>query len=647
MAHTKPEDRQLPGLLILNANFVLLWAAYGVSAIGDHLSEMAMLHLLGGIDRPDVTRLQALLTFGFFLPFPFLGPIAGWWADRFSRRVTMVVADLLRAGIVLNMGVIVVWILNTAKDQHWHESWHDLALLVPIMTVGALAAFFSPARQALLPTLIREDHLVRANAMTNALGMIGTIISALLGGYLVQRAIAGTFSLSWSFRLDAITFVISAALLSMINLRRAKPAPATKSQGVMGPILNGIAYVADHRRVWRLILLGAVYWAAAGAVISIIPALVRDIFGGAYQEAGLYRGLIGVGLVIGSIVMTVVGPTASLQLRVLSGLLGGAFWLAALCAASVFKLGKIFSALTLIGIGGAGAAIIVSVFATLQQIVPNSRRGRVFGVSDTVTMTALLIATGLLGLPNIPNLDRYVPWIILIQVALFLAALVVAWRAYRRGQTLPPITWLTLHLTRFYARFWCRMRRDGHCTIPISGPVIVAANHTAGVDPMCLIAASPHRLISFLVAEEHYRKPIANYFMRMVNCVPIDRANPGKSFLVGSLGVLKQGGCFGIFPQGTFETPDAETPDAKAGVGLLALRSGATVIPCHIGGTTYRDSPFLGLFLRHRVRLKFGPPVDLADFAGKHKDRGARTAAADRIMDAIERLAPPADSQME
>ncbi len=71
-------ESALPDLLIRNSNFFLLWAAYGISAVGDHLSELALLHERGGVDRPDATRVQALISFGFFLPFVILAPIAGW-----------------------------------------------------------------------------------------------------------------------------------------------------------------------------------------------------------------------------------------------------------------------------------------------------------------------------------------------------------------------------------------------------------------------------------------------------------------------------------------------------------------------------------------------------------------------------------------
>ncbi|MGE3181606.1 MAG: hypothetical protein AB7N71_08245, partial [Phycisphaerae bacterium] len=90
------DDSHLPGLVIRNRNFVLLWLAYGISAIGDHLSELALLRECGGMGRGDTTRVQALMQFGVFLPFVVIGPFAGWWADRFTRKWTMVASVVCR-----------------------------------------------------------------------------------------------------------------------------------------------------------------------------------------------------------------------------------------------------------------------------------------------------------------------------------------------------------------------------------------------------------------------------------------------------------------------------------------------------------------------------------------------------------------------
>lgn len=626
---------RLPDWLVANRNFVLLWLAYGVAAIGDHLSEMALLQERGGLDRTDATRVQALITFGFFLPFVILGPIAGWWSDRFSRKTTMIVADLLRAALVFNLAIIVAWL------EHWLEPSRngDYAIVLPLAAVGALAAFFSPARQAILPTLIRDDQLVRANAMINALGTIGGITGGVLGGILVQQL--GTQGLHYNYYINAATFALSALFVSGILMARSRALPHPPLEGVWKPVADGFRYVAQHRRVLGLILLGTVFWAAAGVVISVIPAIVRDVFGGSIQDVAIYRGLLIIGMAVGAAVMTLIGPSLPPRLAILAALLGGGLWVMLLDVAYTWKLGRFATGLTLFCIGGAGAALLVSIMALLQRLVPDTRRGRVFGVSDMTTMGALVLATGLLGVPRIDNLDHYIPWLLLITGGALLVAAATAWGVFRRGDPFPPLISLLREILQFYARFWLRLRRDGACTIPPRGAVILASNHTAGVDPMAILATSPHRLVSFLVAEEYYHRPIAGWFMRKAGCIPIDRKNPGKSFLVGCLRTLNAGGCLGIFPQGTFEEPGKEEPDAKSGVGLLALRSGATVVPCHISGTRYFDSPFAAYLVRHRMRIRYGPPIDLSAFAGREKDREAHEEASALIMEKIRALAPP------
>jgi 1-acyl-sn-glycerol-3-phosphate acyltransferase len=168
--------------------------------------------------------------------------------------------------------------------------------------------------------------------------------------------------------------------------------------------------------------------------------------------------------------------------------------------------------------------------------------------------------------------------------------------------------------------------------------VIVAANHTCGIDPIMIIGTSPHRLVSYMVAREFYRKPLAKYFCDMVNCIPINRDSPGKEFLAACLRVLKHGGVLGVFPQGRFAVPGEPEPELKNGVGVIALRTGAPVIPVHISGAKYHDSPFAGYFLRHNVRIRYGKPVDLSRFAGRERDREAAQEASELVMQRIREL---------
>lgn len=639
---------QLPDWLVQNRNFVLLWLAYGVAAMGDHLSEMALLNTRGGMERTDVTQLQAKINFGFFLPFVILGPIAGWWSDRFSRKWTMIAADLVRAIIVLNMAAIV------AKLAHWlPDSWlavflpgdntADYSIVIPLFAIGTLAAFFSPARQAMLPTLVREDQLVRANAMISALGTIGAIISAVLGGWLLKH-----YGPNNNFLVNTFTFAFSAACVLGISMSRTRAVPHPPLEGVLAPLAAGFRYVRTHSRVGQMILLGSVFWGAAGVVTSVVPAIVKNYYSGAdaYEMAGVFRGIMGFGLATGAAVMTILGPALPIPVATIVALFGAGIWLALLAVANGLSLGVFVCGLSLFGIGGAGAALLVTIMATTQKIVPDAKRGRVFGVNDTATMGAMTLATACLALPHIPNLDRYVTLIISATAAVFVIVLVGSWRVYRRGyEGTRPDTWFILRLIRLFAYFWCRAKRVGPCTIPPSGPVILAANHTTGIDPIMIIATSPHRLPAFLVEHEYYSKPLAKYLCDLAACVPVNRESPGKSFYAAALRLLRSGGVLGIFPQGRFQMPDEETVDPLPGIGLIALRTGAPVIPIHISGARYADNPFASFFMRHNVRIRYGKPVDLSRFAGREHDRDAAREATDLIMSRVFELGEQSDGE--
>ena len=162
VASLKPrrESEMRSGLsgLLRNRNYVMLWAAYGISAMGDHLSEMAILNSQDAMNRPDVTRLQAIMTFVFMGPF-LLGPLTGWVADRLPRKWIMISADLIRMAIMINFALLMGWFAPLG-------SWGPF---LPLGLVGVFAAFFSPARSSMVPTLVRPDQLVSANAMINAL----------------------------------------------------------------------------------------------------------------------------------------------------------------------------------------------------------------------------------------------------------------------------------------------------------------------------------------------------------------------------------------------------------------------------------------------------------------------------------------------
>ncbi len=633
------QDARKPANLFVNRNFLLLWAAYGISALGDHLSEIGLLKMQDALEADDTTRRQALMGFAFMAPFFFFGPFAGWLADILPRKWVMFSVDVIRAGIMIAM----LFLLYTLQGW-WHpEASADapigvLVAITPLFLIGTFAAIFSPARLSLLPTLIRDEQFVSANALTAGLGMIATIASALLGGWLVDHVVDGTIKINTIFQLDALTFLLSAALIFFIFPPR--DASPKKAPHGLSAVAQGFSYVNRHHRVLELMLMSAVFWAAAAGVRSIIPAVVKDVFGGSYGDIGIYQGLMGVGMILGAVALTILGESLRSNIAVcwclkLTGL-AGLF----MTAAIVFRLPEFFAMAGLVMIGFFGSGIQVSINALLQHTVPNYIRGRVFGVNDLLSIFGFLLATGLLGIPDWQNIDRYVPAIMAgISVGLVVTGLVATIIRLRRGRFGTALTFWK-NLNDFYAWFVARTKRKGLCTLPAHGPAIVVANHTSSLDPFVLTSTTPNRVIGFMIAKEMYTIPIFNWLCRSIDCIPVTRSGQDTASVKTAMRHLKDGKLLGIFPQGGIRDPEGAS-EARGGAGLLALRSGVPVIPAYIHGLKYSDKVIAPFFwFTHRATVIWGEPIDLSPWKGREKDREAAREVADHILDRIMALRP-------
>ncbi|MFQ5414670.1 MAG: MFS transporter [Phycisphaerae bacterium] len=628
--------------LLRNRNFVLLWCAYGVSAMGDHLAEMAILKTQHGLDPDvDVTPLDARMTFMFFVPFFLLGPAAGLLADRLPRRALMITADVVRCVVLFFLARMIAAM----------PSWGGWGFSTPLLLVGVFAAVFSPARAALLPTIIRRDQLVSANGMIAGLGIVATMIAIGIGGKL-----ADTYDAHVAFWTDAATFLLSATLLlGLTPPRQHRPGVTLRALGAsaspvagtpLADLLRGFRYVRTHRRVIELLSISVLVWFCGPLVKSVIPAIVRDVYDkSSYADMSYYRVYLGVGIIIGAIIISILGDALRSQIAITWGLVGISAGIAVF-AASVFLP---FAPATLYAIGAVGvmtagvfaAATMAGLNTLLQRIVPDRYRGRVFGVRDLATTAALLLATGAIGVPRWTNVDAWVGYILAgVAVIMGAAGFITLRVRLRRGVGGTALTW-AVNTTEFVAKFWWRLRRVGPATVPHEGAAIITANHTCSADPLFLHAAVTYRPIAFLVAVEYTTWPVFRFFMGLVECIPVHRDNRDTAAMKRALRHLRDGKAVGIFIEGRM-VPPGETAHPKDGVAMLALRTGAAVIPAHISGVTYRPSIVRGLLGRHHARVHFGPPVDLDAFrTGRKADRATLRAATRRIYAAIQDLAPP------
>lgn len=185
-----------------------------------------------------------------------------------------------------------------------------------------------------------------------------------------------------------------------------------------------------------------------------------------------------------------------------------------------------------------------------------------------------------------------------------------------------PLWARALHgLIRLYCRLVFRLRGDP-TTLPESGPAILVANHHAGPDPLFLIATN-RRLLSFLVAEEYYRVPALTWVLERVGSVPVDRRRVTVSTLRELRQRLEADRVVGIFPEGGIHAP-GQRVRPKPGAALLALETGAPVIPARVSGIRQLPGSDLWTFLRpRRVRLRYGSAVPLGDLRERYLGNGS------------------------
>jgi 1-acyl-sn-glycerol-3-phosphate acyltransferase len=178
---------------------------------------------------------------------------------------------------------------------------------------------------------------------------------------------------------------------------------------------------------------------------------------------------------------------------------------------------------------------------------------------------------------------------------------------------------------------------------------VVIANHPSHADPAFLLASSPRPLL-FLQARECYEVFLLRWLFRWVGCIPVARDGRDIAGLRLALRHLRQGAVVCLFPEGDVHPAGSQgITQFKGGAALLALRTGAPVIPAWIeGGPTTRHMLAAWLLPSRGVHVVFGPPVDLSAYRGRpitrQRLRQVTALLSERLNDLRPGIGKPAAS---
>jgi len=175
----------------------------------------------------------------------------------------------------------------------------------------------------------------------------------------------------------------------------------------------------------------------------------------------------------------------------------------------------------------------------------------------------------------------------------------------------------------------CRLlfgyRVHGGERVPPEGPLLVASNHSQYSDPVLVCVAVPRRL-QWMAKKQLFVFPFRKFF-EFIGSFPVDREGGGRGAIRAALAFLAEGWALGIFPEGTHRGTGGSR-EAKSGVVVLALRSGAWVLPVHVGRLPRPLSRLRG----ERLHVFVGEPVHIDPAI---RGGAAYRAAADEIMHTI------------
>jgi MFS family permease len=356
-------------LLRQNRNFRRLWMAQIVSEIGDWFYTLSIYTLLLQLTGHASSVALALVL--QVLPQTLVGPTAGVVNDRLRRKHVMIAADIIRFCVVLAM------LFVRSRSTVW--------LVYPLLLAETtMAAFFEPARSAVIPNIASEDEVLIANTLSSATWSVNLLIGAAVGG-----VVAAFFGRDTVFILNALSFLTSALLIS--GMRFAEPhaegAAALRPHDLVdfSPVLEGIRYIRSHPTLFPAVFAKAgelmvgpswVIFTVMGAREFAVHGRGIDAAGGAMLGMSILLGGRGLGAMVGPVVAARWAGRSDHRLRI--GILFGYIIIAAgYCVLGASR--SVWMAAACAMLAHAGGSTVWVFSTTLLQLHTEDRfRGRVF-----------------------------------------------------------------------------------------------------------------------------------------------------------------------------------------------------------------------------------------------------------------------------
>ncbi|HEY3305393.1 MAG TPA: MFS transporter, partial [Candidatus Binatia bacterium] len=587
-----------------------LWTQF-LGALNDNVLKMILSLLGADLGGGGAGVYLSLVTAVYIVPFFLFSGYAGHLADVLSKRTVLVATKVLE-------------IAATALSIFAFLSGRFDFMLAVLFLLSINSTFFSPAKYGILPEMLPEKELSRANGLLEMSTFLAIIFGTSIGSLLFAF---------WKDHLARIGFIFTAVAaagtLASLGISRVPPSGARKTFQLnpWAEILRGVKRLRADKTLW-LTVIGISYFWFVGALLQMDLILVgKDIMGlddlrigllVTFLALGIGAGSLAAGRLSGDKVEPGLVPVGSIAMALFSFLLfsstGSYAWTAAALSLLAFS----------------GGLFVVPLNALLQQRSGREEKGLLIATNNFFNMAGVLVASAVLWILH----DRFKtpPNAIVLILGLFTFAATLYILTLLPDFLIRFTLWLVTHTI-----YRIRVVEQEH--VPFRGPALLVCNHMSHADAL-LVGASVQRFIRFMMYRPYYEIRWLNWLFRLMKAIPVSARS--RREIVESLerarDELRQGHVVCIFAEGAISRTGNLLP-FKRGFEKIVEGLEIPIIPVHLDRLwgsifSFKEGRFFWKLperLPYPVTISFGRPLPSSSTAQE-----ARQAILELGSEAVE-----------
>ena len=490
----------------------------------------------------------------FILPYLLFSGYSGFVADAFNKRSVLITTKSFE---ILAM-LCGLFALYTARIE---------PLLVTLFMMALQSTFFSPAKYGIVPEMLPDRDLSRANGLLEMTTFIAIILGTSVGAIMFS---------TWKDQLTIVGFVLVGiavvGTLASFGITGVPPSGAAKKFQLnpWGEIIDGSKRLLEDR-LMLLIVTGLTYFWFLGALLQMDILLVgKEVMGLNDLWIGVLITFLAIGIGVGCITAGwMSGDKVEPGLVPLGSVGMGVFSILIYYASSSYPR----TAVALMMLGVSCGLFIVPLNALLQQKSGADEKGRLIATNNFINTGGILLASGVLWLLR-DTLDIPADKIIFIFGLLTIFSTVLLLKMFP-DFLVRLILWMLTHTLY-------NIKLAGQENVPFKGPALLVSNHVSFADGF-LVGACIQRFVRFMVYRNFYERKGLNWLLRLMRAIPISDGN--KKDIVTSIRrareELKAGHVVCIFAEGAI-TRTGNLQPFKKGFERIAAGLDVPIIPVHL-----------------------------------------------------------------